>query len=174
MNRSWLWVALLLSLGINIGVLATIGTARSRGKERIERSRVDGQPPFARMADHLELEGEVREQFMEIQQELFQTTRRRREHLEDLRGQLRREVTSNDPDSAVVEQLLAELSEVSQDLDRAMVESVLATRRMLSPEQQRSYFQILDRLRPGGRQFGRHGKPPTRRRPSGDRPDSRD
>ena len=160
MKRTWVWIALLLSLGVNIGVLATVGTARYRSQARVDRSRFEGPPPFARMADHLELEGEAREQFLKIQQELFQTTRQHRDELQELRGELRREATSENPDPARVERLLAESGEVNRDLDRAMVESVLATRRVLTPEQQQRFFRVLDRLRAGGRRFGPHGRPP--------------
>lgn len=172
MKRAWIWIALLLSLGVNIGVLATVGTARYRSRPRVDRSRFEGPPPFARMADHLDLEGEARAQFLEIQQVLFQTTRQHRGDLEALRGELRREATSENPDPARVEQLLAESGEVNRDLDRAMVESVLATRGVLTPVQQQRFFTVLDRLQAGGRRPGPHGRPPGRRRPGTDRPDA--
>ena len=54
MKRGWVWVALLLSIGINIGVLATIGVSRSRAAARWERPREeDRTPPFERVANHL-------------------------------------------------------------------------------------------------------------------------
>ena len=170
MKRSWVWVALLLSLGVNIGILATLGTARFRERPRYDGARPEGAPPFARMADHLGLEGETREQFLTIQEDLFKTTRRHRQELESLRRELRREVVSQQPDAARVEQLLEESGEVSRRLDRAMVDSVLATRRVLTPEQQQRYFRVLDRLRAGGRRFGPHAPPPDGRRPHADRP----
>lgn len=171
MKRTWVWIALLLSLGVNIGILATVGTARYRGQVRIDRSRFEGPPPFARMADHLELEGEAREQFLAIQQELFQTTRQQREKLETLRLELRREATSESPDPDRVDRLLTQVGEVNRYLDRAMVDSVLATRRVLTPEQQQRFFRVVDRVRARGRGPGPHGRPPGRRRPGTDPPD---
>lgn len=170
MKRSWVWVALLLSIGINVGILATIATARYRGGPRVDRSPAESAPPFARMADHLDLEGEVRERFLAIQEDLFRTTREQRERLEALRGEMRQEVMADTPDPVRVDQLLAETAQVSRDLDEAMVESVLATRRLLSPEQQQRYFRVLDRLRPGGRRLGHRDRPPHGRRPAPDRP----
>jgi len=163
MKRGWIWVALLLSVGVNIGVLATIGVSRMRTNARWERPR-DGevQPHFARLADHLELEGEERERFMEIQQRLFRTTRQHQEVLQRLRDDVRGEVMSDSPDPAKVDGLLAEVGALHMDLDRALVESVLATREILTPEQQQRYFHVLERMRDARRFGGREGGP-TRR-----------
>jgi Spy/CpxP family protein refolding chaperone len=164
MKRAWIWVALLLSVGINIGILASLATSRYRHDTRFDRPRPEGSPPFARVADYLELEGVTRDRFLVIQKELFETTRRQRQELESLRRELRGEAVSEDPDIDRIEQLLNEASEVGRSLDRAMVESVLETRRILSPEQQRRYLRVLERLRMGGRRFGPHRMPPKGRR----------
>lgn len=172
MKRSWLWIALLLSVGVNIGILATVGTARYRVKERFDQSRPEGPPPpFARMADHLKLEGETRDRFIEIQRELFATSRQHREKLEELRLEIRREVTSENPDPDRVESLLAESGQVNRDLDRAMVESVLATRHILTPEEQERFFRVLERMRSRGRRPGHPGGPDGPRRPGRERRD---
>lgn len=169
MKRSWIWVALLLSIGVNIGILAMIGTSRYRIGPKVEEFRPDGPPPFARLADHLDLEGQARERFLAIQEELFTTTRRHREDLESLRRALRAEVVSDQPDPERVEELLRQSGEVGRRLDRAMVESVLATREILTPDQQRRYLRLLERLQPGGRRFGPRGHPPSGRRPRSER-----
>ena len=171
MKRSWLWIALLLSVGVNIGILATVGTARYRVKERVDRFRSEAPPPFARMADHLKLEGETRDHFLEIQRDLFATTRHYREKLEDLRLELRQEVTSENPDTDRVERLLAESGQVNRDLDRAMVESVLATRHILTPEEQQRFFGVLERMRSRGRGPGHPRRPEGPRRPGREQPD---
>jgi len=175
MKRGWVWVALLLSVGINIGVLATIGVSRARTKARWERPReAERNPPFERLANHLDLEGEAREHFMEIQQRLFRTTRQHQEVLQDLRTELRREVMSDSPDAARVDQLLSEVGARHMDLDRAMVESVLSTRKILTPEQQKRYLEVLDRMREAQRRLGSRGDRiparPVRRPPPPDRP----
>lgn len=176
MKRGWVWVALLLSVGINIGVLAMIGVSRMRTEARWEQQPREGDrpPPFERLARYLEVEGEQREEFMEIQQRLFRTTRQSQETLESLRRDLRLEVMSESPDPVRVDQLLAEIGSQHRDLDRALVESVLATRKVLSPEQQRRYFHVLERMRDASRRFGdRQGGPP-RRPGSGRRPPPQD
>ena len=170
MKRGWVWVLLLLSVGINIGILATIGVSKARTQARWERPR-DGErpaPPFERVANHLELEGVAREQFLEIQQNLFRTTRSHQEALHQLRAELRREVASRDPDPQKVDQLLSQIGALHMDLDRAMVESVLATKKILTPQQQRKYFQVLERVRDAYRRFGDRANRP--RRPGDRRP----
>lgn len=175
MKRGWVWVALLLSVGINIGVLATLGTSRMRAKARWERPREgDRQAPFERLANHLEVEGELRERFIEIQRDLFRTTRRHQEALGELRTELRREVASQDPHPQRVDELLSEIGALHMDLDRAMVESVLATKKILTPQQQQRYFRVLERMREAyrrsGERPGRPARPGDRRPPPEDRP----
>lgn len=168
MKRGWVWVALLLSVGVNIGVLATIGVSHLRTKARWERPRErDGSPPVERLANHLELEGQERDQFLEIQQNLFHTTRQHQEALQKLRTEIRSEVMSDSPDPSNVDRLLADVGAIHMDLDRAMVESVLATRKILTPEQQRRYFHVVERMRDASRRFDSRGGPPRRpgRRP---------
>lgn len=164
MKRGWVWVALLLSVGINIGVLATLGVSRTRSQARWERPREgDRTPPFERLANHLDLEGEARAQFMDIQQRLFRTTRQHQEALQMLRGELRREVVSDNPDPTRVDELLAEVGSLHMDLDRVMVQSVLQTRKILTPEQQKRYLRVLERMRDAYRRFGTRGEDPARR-----------
>lgn len=165
MKRGWLWAVLLLSLGVNIGILSTIGVSRLRAGSRLEELRAQGfrPPPFARLADHLRLEGEQRERFLVIQQELFETTRRGRHRLEEVRTLLRREVMADDPDRERIQDLLRESAEVSRALESAMIESVLATREILDPGQQRRYFRVMERLREANRRFGNREEGPPRR-----------
>ncbi len=177
MKRGWVWVALLLSLGINMGILATIGMSRARQQDRYERPRDGGEAqPAERLANHLRLEGEDRQQFLEIQQQLFRTVQRHRQELGRLRAEIRREVMSDSPDPAEVDGLLGRVGEIHMDLDRAMVESVLATRKILTPEQQERYFQVLERIQRASEWMGRRGGPggrparPDRRPPPADRP----
>lgn len=169
MKRGWIWVALLLSVGINVGVLATLAVSRSRIKARWEEPQriEERRQPFARVANFLELEGETRERFLEIQQRLFRQTREHQESLQQLRSELRREIVDKEPDRARVDELLASIAEIHGDLDRLMVESVLATRDLLTAEQQRRYLGVLERMREARRLAGRDGQ---RSRPQGRRP----
>lgn len=195
MRRPWLALVLLLSLGVNVGLLAAIAVGRTAddgpvaespplalpgaGRElpagvavevpddqrpvespghRFRRGpgggRGPGEPPVGRLADHLGLEGEVRERFVARQRDFlaayFENRRLRRE----LGDELRRELLTAQPDRARIEALLSRLAEVQEAGERATVEVILDSRQLLDDEQQRGYFLFLDRLREGRRPDG--------------------
>ena len=173
MKRGWIWVAVLLSVGVNIGVLATIGVSRTRTQARWDRPRDREVPqPAERLANHLQLEGDEKDRFLEIQQGLFRTVRRHQQELADLRSRIRRELMRDTPDPVEMDRLLDQVGTIHLSLDRAMVESVLASRGILTPEQRRRYFQVLERIQRAsgwaGRPDGTRGRPD--RRPPPERP----
>lgn len=154
MKRAWVWVALVLSLGINVGVFATIGLTRLRSRARWEHVRPGGPPDMGRLADHLRLTGAEREQFLDIQRRFLETASRQRQDLEALRAELRRELSASEPDSSTIEELLGRSGQIYQSLDRALVESILASRELLTAEQRQRYFRILSRMRGGATRQG--------------------
>jgi len=171
MKRQWLIIALLLSAGVNIGVLATLGVARVRGPQpmrgEFERSaRFERQPGalMERIVQGLKLEGEARDRFVEQHQRFFERLQRTQRELMRNRHDLRVEVGSPEPDREHIDRLLAESSRLSTELDRAFVDNILATRQILTPRQQRAYMSILGRLRDRGDRADR------RRGPGNDRP----
>ena len=152
MRPIWLWFALLLSVGVNLGVLATIGTDRLREPARWDRGPTEeGPPPVERAADRLGLGGERRDAFIQIQTDFFHGMRESREELETLRRQLRRELMAENPDRAEVDGLIDEMGQAYSRLDRVFVENVLKSREILDPEQERRYLEFLDRLQQRGR-----------------------
>ena len=62
MKPIWLWLALLLSVGVNLGVLATISTHRLREPATRDGRPREDRPPVGRAADRLGLEGEERDE----------------------------------------------------------------------------------------------------------------
>jgi hypothetical protein len=158
-KRWWLVIALLLSVGLNLGILAAIMAARRQGP-REPRPGVempnpgnDPLPRLPRLADRLGLEGEERRKFLEIQWNLYQESTRLRLQLGEVHRELRRELSGDHPDPAQVERLLNESARIYLALERALVRNVLATRDLLGPEKEREYLQMIGRLRvpgPGG------------------------
>jgi len=151
MKPIWLWIALLLSVGVNLGVLATIGTHRFREPARWDRGPREEGPPIGRAADRLGLEGENRDAFIQIQTDFFQRMKESREELETLRRQLRREMTAENPDREVVDGMIEEMGQAYSRLDRVFVDNVLKSREILDPEQERRYLEFLERLQQRGR-----------------------
>lgn len=180
MRRHWLFLALLLSVGINCGLLGMgimrhrmlAGTDRSDRSDRFdrfERSERGERPPGrqgARLADRLELAGEERERFLALQRTLAETVHAGRLRIDDARRELRRELTSPDPDRARVEVLLTGIGKEQDALDRALVENVFAARDLLAGEAEREYLRFVERF--GGAFAG--GRPPGPGGPGGMRP----
>lgn len=165
MKRRWLWIALMLSLGVNVGVVAMILTHR-RAAQRFEQPRWTEagrpaepggragnarQPPLNAMADRLRLRGEARDRFLEVQGRFFAEVTNRRVELATLRQELRRELISPSPDRQRIDRIVERSGAATAALDAAFAENVLAVREILGPRQQRAYFRFLNRLRAGQR-----------------------
>jgi Spy/CpxP family protein refolding chaperone len=178
MRRWWLVIALLLSVGLNLGILAAIGARRvavlagKGGRPPLEAGNpnkpgADPVPRLARLADRLKLEGEPRRRFLDIQWNLYQETTRQRLRLNEVHRDLRREMSRPTPDRQRVEGLLNESARIYLALERALVNNVFATRDLLDPEQQEEYLKIVGRLRvPGpGARIGNPGGGSGARRP---------
>ncbi len=181
MRRWWLLIALLLSVGINIGILATLAfqarSAALEGDELAKTSVADAEtaegadgdpagdsaadgaagespareerfpPVIQRMANELHLEGEKRATFIDVQREFFEQTLTARARMERLQREIRREVTSGDPDRDDLDRLLVELSAAHTDLERAFVNNLLDSRELLDSEQEKRFMHFLRRMR---------------------------
>lgn len=148
MKRWWLTIVLLLSLGINIGLLAAVGI-RKAATPRIDRPpEVLGlEEKLARVGRDLGLEGERREEFLRVQLEFVDTVKLRRMRLVKVRSALRRELTSRNPSLERVERLERELGEAYVELERAFIDMVTQSREVLGPQQHRRYLRMLGTVR---------------------------
>lgn len=161
MKRWWLMIALLLSVGINVGILATLAfQPRSAPKDATgepppegppgspEAAREDHQPRIIRrMADELRLDGEKRAAFTTVQRTFFEQTLAARSRMARLQRAIRTEVTAVDPDRAALDQHLIDLSAAHTDLERAFVTNLLDSRELLDHDQERRFMHFLRRLR---------------------------
>lgn len=148
MRGRWLWVVLFLSLGLNAGVLTRVAVERLRRPPQAaaERAWRTGPPDFARVADRLELEGERRERFIEIQREFFGRVREGVRELELRRVALRREALRPRPDAERLDRLTAETGAAYAELDRAFIDNVVASLELLDRPQKRRFLRFLARL----------------------------
>ena len=157
MSRWWLVIALLLSVGLNVGILAAIGARRNAPPPEARNPKTpeiapgrDLLPLLPRFADRLGLEGEDRRKFLDIQWNLYQQTSRLRLQLGEVHREVRREITRDEPDSQRIDRLLNESARIYLALERALVSNVLATRKLLDEEQERQYMMMIGRLRIAG------------------------
>ena len=183
MSRRTLGFVLLLSLGVNLGLLAAVGLQlwsdrRAPSVEEVveepaaletgalldeERFRVETAPVRRRaaaLADELGLEGERRDRFVAVQRRFLEGTWIERRRVLGLQLRLRRELGAPRPDQRTVDELIDQLAAARRELDRGLARTVFETRELLEPEEERLYLRFLDELRPGPgggrRPFGQH------------------
>ena len=172
MKRWWIVIALLLSLGVNVGLLAAVVARRlspgpdgrpgieagpgpeGPGPQRQGRPGSAEGPPenvtparLVRLADHLGLEGEVRRQFLDVQWRFFEKTARLRFRQGEVHRELRRFVARGEPDRQRIDALLDESARLHRGLEEALVESVVESRAILPPREEREYLSLVGRLR---------------------------
>jgi len=171
-KRWWLVVALLLSLGVNLGLVGA-AIVRQRAIAAWTGERPPGGPePGARLAERLRLDDAQREQFLGIQRRLVERVRDERRELGRLRRVLRDELIAPEPDRDRIDRLVDEIAERQLALDRAFVDHVLESRELLDGEQLERYLFFLERFT--AQRFGRpdEGPDPRLGRP-GERPGTR-
>lgn len=157
MRRSWLVVALLASLGLNLGLVGVqIARARAIARWTGDRGDPGGPDPGARLADRLSLQGGERERFLRLQQRLAEAVREERGQIGRLRHQLRAELIAQQPDRQRIDSLLADVAAHQVALDRAFADSVLESRQQLSGRALDAYLRFVERFAqpgaPGGRE----------------------
>jgi len=164
MRRWWLVIALLLSLGLNLGIFAALVARRAAPPDR-NRPRPEVPagmanpggnplPRLPRLADRMGLEGEKRRRFLDLQWKLFEESSRFRLQLGEIHREIKREMIRDEPDRQRIERLLQESSRVYLDLERSLTRNILATREILDDQEERQYLALIGRigipLSPGG------------------------
>ncbi len=159
MKRWWLVIVLLLSLGLNVGILAAVAVRRlGPGGPGAKAAGAANQPadPLPRLpqlANRLGLEGQERRKFLDIQWNLYQETSHLRLQLGETHRNLRHELIQPQPDRARVDSLLEESSRTYLALEKSLVANVLATRELLGADKEKEYLRLIGQLRipnPGG------------------------
>jgi hypothetical protein len=156
-KRWWLVIALVLSLGMNLGLLIALALsspALLQQQQGVMRPAAPGR--LQQLADRLGIEGEVRRRFVERQRRFFAETAGPRARLPEIRREVRAELTRPHPDRARVDELLREGSGIFLMLERALVANVLESRAVLPPDADQKYVDLISRLQlEGPGQLGR-------------------
>lgn len=154
-------VALLLSVGFNLGLLVAAGMSdsdegdltaeanREVGRDRPERSPEDARRSGARgerdrfqaMVERLDLDAEQRRRFHQIHRRMFEDVGLGRRQLGQLREQLVVELRAEQPSPDRLRELVRRMSAMNAKLDGTMVRTTLETREILDPEQEEVYLQ---------------------------------
>jgi Spy/CpxP family protein refolding chaperone len=158
-KRWWLVITLLLSAGMNVGLLVALALnspAVTQKQQEAMRPAAAGRIP--QLANRLGLEGAERRRFIQRQREFFAETSELRARLPELRKEVRAELTRPKPDRARIDDMLRESAAAFLSLERSLVGNVLDTRELLGPEQDKRYVDLLSRLQLEGP--GQMGKLP--------------
>jgi Spy/CpxP family protein refolding chaperone len=183
-KRWWLVIVLLLSLGVNVGIVAALvghrwigeisGTGKSKEKPPDGQAiplpnGQEGVPQrVVRLADQLGLEGDQRRKFISLQGGFFADTLKLRTDQAETQRELRRELAAPVPSQARIDSLLQESGNTFMALEKAMAQNVVESRKLLKPDQERKFLKLLARLRfgQGGQGGGQgQGQPGQPRRP---------
>ncbi len=157
MKRWWLVIALVLSIGMNLGLLIALALSSPALVQRQQAAMRPAAPGrLQQLADRLGIEGPVRRRFIQRQRQFFAETAGPRARLPEIRREVRAELTRPEPDRARIDQLLREGSGIFLMLERTLVANVLDSRRMLPPDADRKYVDLISRLQlEGPGQLGR-------------------
>ena len=179
--KRWLLPLLLLSLGVNLGLLLSLVGRQWHSDDgrlqpldhRLERveDREYREEPFRGPAEHLErlarrlgLDDSAIEPFLASQRSFLETTQSLRRQREIAKRGLHRELTQERPNREAIDQSLKELGQASNAMDRALAEHVLEARELLDGEAEKRYLSILEHLVSRRQGEGRPGSSPIRDR----------
>ena len=156
MKRLFLPLLLVLSLGVNIGLVVDqlAGSDRPEDAQATSGETTDRPLPprlqrrLERMAGDLSLEGEARERFLELQRQFFARTIDSTEKARSARRELRQVLLSEMPNRARAEELLRQAGAAQTAVEVAFVDNFFETRALLeSPEQLRRFQRFMRRVR---------------------------
>ncbi len=194
MKRWWLLMALMLSAGVNLGIVVARLLPSDDGAEAVPREgpgpeehppggppggppREPGEPrvppAVRRFAEKIGLSGEDRGKFVELHRSFLTETVQARRRVMKLQDELRRTAFADEVDREAVVGLLEELGAAHVALESAFIHNLLDVRELLGPEQERMYRLFLRRLRQRAGDPRQQGWRPGER-PPGMRPPRRD
>ncbi len=178
MKRRTLTVALLLGGGLCFGAATSVSSQEPvRDVQDVAKpaQEVDTLPPdrpapamgrpnandteFLRMADRLGLEGAQRDQFLADHYDFTAKVRRIAPRTRRLRQEFFRQLSAEEVDEEAVKRVTQQLGAANVMLERSLAELVLATRRHLTPPQQRMYMRFVQSRMQRIQEFMRRGGP---------------
>ena len=145
MKRWWLVIGLLLSLGVNAGILAALAVGKFHRQEpRRHSAPFQGPVNDARnLARGVGLEAENAGDFRELHRRLFAAAREQRQRSMELRRELVSEVTAEEPDRDEIDGILLRISEIQLEMERALVATMFEARDLLDTSQEQRYVRFL-------------------------------
>lgn len=149
MRRDWMVVALLLSLGLNLGLV--LSSLLAHPKAGVPRAVAGGYGEgLEPLADELGLAAEKRQAFLARHRQFFAAARAPRERLRELRAELTRELFLEPAERQRINELVAATGTELARFEEELALLVLDIRAMLPAEKQAIYRRFLERLESTG------------------------
>ncbi len=149
MRRWGIWVALLLSVGLNLGLFGAL-LVRDSARPSFPGVGPEREPrrPGVFLAQRLGLEGQERQRFLDLHEALVAEIGKERRQLFELRRQLRTELAASRASREAALELVAQIGTHQATLERLLVDHVFEVRRVLPPEPLGRYLRWLSRVPP--------------------------
>jgi len=148
MNRRLLLYVLILSISLNLGVLAAVGY-RALGSANAPGS----DEAFAGLVSYLGLREEQQRHWREAEAAFLAQFEPRAAEIREGRDRLIRAIFADDPDPAAIESERARISELQDAQQRVVIEQLLRERELLDAEQRERLVKLLLEQRPGAGGF---------------------
>jgi len=151
MRRKALIVTLIVSLSISAGLnMCFLGVAAYG----IWRIKMGGQPPMQLAKHILHLNEEQMDTMTVIGKESFMKMESIQEELDARKKELLNLIKEPELDTVRQEELFAEIATLQTQLDRQVFKGIYRVKKMLTPEQQERFFDLLEE-----KMFEDKGKP---------------
>ncbi len=148
MSRKTLIVLLILSIGINLGLLGFMAYDAVR-----EARWFSERPPLPHWLGSIEgLTPEQIEQMHTIMAQGKEPIGKLRDELSRKRYELGTLISQPNPDPAAIDAKIAEISGIQVQMERLIVQQIIAIRQVLTPEQQQKLSEYMSQhmMAPGG------------------------
>ena len=149
MSRKTLIILLIISIGINIGLIGTILYKRSIVRE----GEVTGYPDLSKwISRNVEITPEQEEKLGEIFLEKEQVLDDLRSELAEKRMELSLLLRGEEPDLPAIDEKVMEISTLQEEMQQEIIKQILKIREVLGPEQCNAFDDHMGRgLCPGSK-----------------------
>jgi len=156
MKAKLLVIALTVSAAINLLVLGMVIHSVWLGKE------IGPPAPGPRLEKLLNLSREQRERIQAMREAMAMETEPIRGELDAKRLEIMKLLKAPEVDKIKGERFMAEIANLQLQLELKQIQNAIAIRNMLTPEQQKLFFRLMEE------EFQRRGRPPMTLPPPGE------
>lgn len=147
-RRRWLVMALLVSLGMNLGLVLSALLAPTKARAARGGASLAVETGVEKVADELGLTGAERRQFVERHRQFLDEARGPRERARRLRSELTQELFARPANQARIDELVAALGVELARFESDTARLVLEVQQLLPAERHPAYRRFLAGMKP--------------------------